>query len=74
MPSAEPNGGPLPPTLSQRIEHDDDDDKKEIFLIVEALCELGLPVFSWCTYHPSVLELRWILSTAGKLHHGTVTG
>ena len=26
MPSAEPNGGSLPSTLSQRMEHDDDDE------------------------------------------------
>ena len=25
MPCAKPNGGSLPPTLSQRMEHDDDD-------------------------------------------------
>ena len=29
MPSAEPNGGSLPPTFSQWMEHDDDDDDEE---------------------------------------------
>ena len=32
MPSAEPNGGSLPPTLTQRMEHDDDDDDDGMLL------------------------------------------